>query len=303
LAIAALNYENSNNTLPTGNYFYISSWDPTFYTYGASVFVNMSQYLEQSGVYNAYNFNLGWEEWGNLTMAGIGISTLWCPSDPGAGSFSLDQADAQGFYGVNAINQSYPSYAGCQGTWTMGVEPNDGLAKFRAFLNTTNGVIYPQSATRISSIPDGTSGTLMFGERAHGIFGGEDAMSFMWWNSGWWGDTFVDTLFPINAYRTLSGQLDLNDPTNPYGGWWWVPLESASSFHPGGANFAFCDGSVHFLKETIASWKNDPNNFGDPIGIVHGSTFGEYQWGKARPQVYQALSTRATREVISSDSY
>ena len=30
----------------------------------------------------------------------------------------------------------------------------------------------------------------------------------------------------------------------------WV--DSASSFHPGGANFAFADGSVHFLKDSIS---------------------------------------------------
>jgi prepilin-type processing-associated H-X9-DG protein len=182
------------------------------------------------------------------------------------------------------------------------VEPNDGLAKFQAFLSTSKGVIYPQAAVRVASITDGTSGTFLFGERAHGIFGGEDAQAFYWWNSGWWGDTFLDTLFPINAYRTLAGQLDLNDPSNPYGGWWWVPLESASSFHPGGANFAFCDGSVHFIKETISTWQNDPNNFGDPVGVTYGP-FGEYQWGNSRPRVYQALSTRSTGEAISSDSY
>jgi prepilin-type N-terminal cleavage/methylation domain-containing protein/prepilin-type processing-associated H-X9-DG protein len=303
IALAALNYESTNQALPTGNYFYPSYGGPTPFTYGASVFVNMSQYLEQIGVYNAYNFSRGWEGPTNATIAGIGLSTLWCPSDPGAGVFDLDPADAQTFYGIKSTRQGYPSYAGCEGTWAMYVEMNDGAATYRAWQNATNGVMYSGSVTRISSITDGTSGTMLFGERAHGIFGGEDALLFYWWNSGYWGDTFVDTLFPINAYRVLSGQLDLNDPSNGYNGWWWVPLEAASSFHPGGANFAFCDGSVHFIKETIATWRNDLNNNGDPVGVAYGPVYGEYLWGQSRPRVYQALSTRATGEAIGADSY
>ena len=46
-----------------------------------------------------------------------------------------------------------------------------------------------------------------------------------------------------------------------------------ASLHPGGANFAFSDGSVHFLKQSIS--------------LV----------------TYNALGSRAGGEVISSDAY
>ena len=314
LALAAANYESANGTLPTGNYWH---YVPTFtdssgythnYRYGASVFVNMAAYFEQAAAYNAFNFTLGWELPFNSTIAGIGIASLWCPSDTGTASVQLPQANAQQFYKVNSVTQSFPSYAGCEGTWPQYTAPDDyGLASFQVWQSATNGLIYCQSATRLASITDGTSNTILFGERAHGIFGAADAPFFFWWNSGWWGDTFFDVEYPINAFRKLAANVDLADPSNPYGTattWWWVPLKSASSFHPGGANFAFADGSVRFIKESISTWVNDQNNpNGDPIGIVYGATYGEYQWGKTKPRVYQALGTRNGGEVISSDQY
>ena len=303
LALGSANYESTNGVYPTGNQWRLSDRNSN-YTYGPSVFVMMSNYIEQSQVFNAFNFNFGWESARNATIAGIGLSTLWCPSDPLANSPVDLTGDNAAFYGsTGTVRQQFLSYAGVEGTWAQYTSLNSGVPAYQAWVNASNGIIFSGSAIPVAAVTDGTSNTMMFGERAHGIFGGSDAPFFFWWNSGYWGDTFMDTLFPVNAYRKLAGQLDLNDPNNTYGGWWWVPLEGASSFHPGGANFAFCDGSVHFIKETIATWQNDPNNFGDPINQTYGP-YGEYVMAaNLNLKVYQALSTRNVGEVISADAY
>ena len=77
---------------------------------------------------------------------------------------------------------------------------------------------------------------------------------------------------------------------------------AASSFHPGGANFAFADGSVRLIKETIETWKADPRT-GYPVGVTHDAD-GFYQKGPDMQfGVYQKLSTRAGDEIVPAGSY
>ncbi len=69
------------------------------------------------------------------------------------------------------------------------------------------------------------------------------------WLCGWrWADA-------ISTYTQWHPVLPPNAPTCGNHGESWA-LITASSYHPGGVNVVFCDGSVHFISETI--------NAGDP---------------------------------------
>jgi prepilin-type processing-associated H-X9-DG protein len=158
----------------------------------------------------------------------------------------------------------------------------------------------------IAGITDGTSNTMAFAERAHGKLNASDQISWNWWTSGNNGDTIFTTLWPMNPFTktALYGPLPSTGGCDSY-------VASASSFHPGGANFAFMDGSVKFLKDSIDSWAIDPASTppGMPVGVTRepsGAPPMHRIWSVnpgAKVGVYQALSTRNGSEVISADAY
>src|SRR5262249_40606136 len=133
-----------------------------------------------------------------------------------------------------------------------------------------------------------------------------DIYGINWWTSGDYGDTTFSSIFPPNYFRS-EGEAFLPGAnggigTNPNALPKLVPRQdnfsdTVTSVHPGGANFAFCDGSVKFIKNSIHSW--------NPATLKVGGT-GSCGWNYAPTQpfgVYQALSTRNGSEVISSDQY
>ncbi len=157
---------------------------------------------------------------------------------------------------------------------------NDGLG---------NGLFFRNSGIRIAAITDGTSQTVMLEERA-------------------WGDTEGTWAGAVAGGVVLRGPFN-PCPTVATGGspYYLAPclvlvhcnmlnsnsdldsgLDDPSSFHPGGANILFADGSVHFLRSI-------PSNAGvNPDGTTR------YSPGSI---IFQALGTRAGGEVVSSDSY
>jgi prepilin-type N-terminal cleavage/methylation domain-containing protein/prepilin-type processing-associated H-X9-DG protein len=295
LALAASNYEAATGSYPPASLF-------TFPYVGFSSLLRLCPYFEQNAVYNATNFSLSYFYPDNYTIAGVGISVLACPSDPSAlASNTLE-------YGPPNFRQFHTHYSGNVGPWlawgaTLG---SSGLLTVDPQVPAhALGVIVPGGPVGSATVTDGTSNTMMFAENGHGVFNTPSQGYLHQWNTGEPTDSFLEARFPPNWGRRYSDPA--NDPGNIALAA-WAPF-NAMSFHPGGINAAFCDGSVHFLKDSIDSWVVPPPQVnGMPTGASpfpspNGNDYGLMLSPGSKVGVYQKLSTRNGGEVISADQY
>jgi len=311
IGLAAHNYISALNTFPQGIQFQPNpEAGGSCYTSG-SWFVAMASYFEQGNVFNSVNFALNMYTSQNTTISGLGESMLWCPSDSVITGLRYT-------YPAGAVTQTplpmcYSSYAGCTGdvmefyapTWNGNGAPNVCTLTTSPPQQQNNGIIFVFSNISIAGITDGTSNTMLSSERAHGKFSPGDIYCWNWWTSGNYGDTMFSTFYPMNPFNKIPQYCCQDGGPDAY-------VASASSFHPGGANFGFADGSVKFLKDSISSWPIQPGGTsvaftgggGFPVGLSRSSSTYAFAFTPGMNiGVYQALSTRNGNEVVSSDQY
>ncbi len=331
LGLALANYESSNGSYPYGmareNCGPNCLFSPNGYYVGSSPFVRMLPFIEQQPLANAYNYSLiNWTA-DNSTVGSTGLSALWCPSDGSIAGLRFTFAG----WGWDGSTQTlvYTSYAGNMGTFTKVPITIAFTAQHMAVLNQANGVFFylgwpagnppvqpdpiaPQNPGSIrpatlASVTDGLSNTFAFGEKAHGKFSQTPDVNYSIdyqyngaWISGGFGDTLFTTLYPMNPFGRIG-----DDPNSDYFYSYDAQEDNfsiaASSFHPGGCNFGFLDGSVKFVKETVNTWPYSPAN-GTPTNVSYNALTGLFSASPAQG-VYQALSTRASGEIVSSDQY
>jgi prepilin-type processing-associated H-X9-DG protein len=294
IALAAISYHEAVGALPQGMSFQVDANNPGQNQLGQvvnshSIHVALLPYLEQQPLFNAVNFNRNIFNIQNFTINSTGVAGLVCPSDPGAAVARLLPDGS--LLDPGTVTMRYTSYAGNSGIWMLWFQQDYVPQHFM------NGLFHIRSAVTMADIKDGTSQTLAFSERAHTLLDDDSALWWHWWTSGNYGDTLFCTLFPMNPFRKVNGiYVNSGDArADAY-------ISSASSLHPGGCNFAFADGSVRFLKDSINTWPYDSNT-GLPVGVTFDPN-GPYQEAPGTTRgVYQALSTRKDREVISADAY
>jgi prepilin-type N-terminal cleavage/methylation domain-containing protein/prepilin-type processing-associated H-X9-DG protein len=303
LALAAVNYESAYGVLPSSAWFGNQGpWGAPQYGHGP--FVYMLNDLEQTALFNAVNFSRSHYHPENTTVAGTGFPTLWCPSDPDVYEEDKGADPRYLFYQDGTLpspgyKQMVTSYAGNAGVYPTLYGPGWPV-QFQIEQANATGTINIHSAVRLASITDGTSTTMLFSERDWSTLKRANTYNIpdakFWWNSGFWPHTSFTTFVPPNGSKQHPEYF-------LQGSWWWINI-GASSNHPGGVNVAFTDGSVRFIKDTIASWGNDPAKGGWVEGFpaIYALPFtGDY--GRAKPSVWQALSTRRGGEVISASDY
>ncbi len=222
--------------------------------------------IEQSTLYNAYNFsqpsaNSAWEgpntnligtAYSNTTVVGTMVASFVCPSDifpsqihptnsstSGTGPYSMQMARESNYLLCSAYYTEY----NCPGVNNQGL-PNPNY----------RGAFFNDISTNVAAIRDGTSNTFLAGESLQppGHF---SSYYGPYWGSGTHTSTHGRILPPSVA---TAGACAPNGPSGifyptasiatrkrPYA---WV----YSSRHPGGVNMGMCDGSVRFIKNSIS---------------------------------------------------
>ncbi len=228
--LAALSYESQENHLPAGSFIHEAE-----FSISRSWRVEILPQLEQTSLLEQVSPNRrgGFD---NQLAAQVIPELYQCPSA------EFEQQEG-------LLRSHYEGMSGSGYASNMRWDLDDTLCG-DIFLD---GVFFPNSAVRLGQVTDGTSNTLAIGERAYWV--DKD-----WLLGATW---FEEPDESMCMYSTKNVRYPINADHEQFGYSMTDRLAPAAqrkilandiffgSHHPGGAQFAMVDGSVHFFDESI----------------------------------------------------
>jgi prepilin-type N-terminal cleavage/methylation domain-containing protein/prepilin-type processing-associated H-X9-DG protein len=294
IGLALHNYHSSQDNFPMGAAASNNSLGSAYWN-GWSAQALMLNYMEQTAIYNAINFSIDplVNNSGpfNSTALYTKINSYLCPSDPGAGRTFFNSYS--GSTGTSMNNTPNPSTGLFCYNSSFGIrDVTDGTSNTIAFGEAIvgngqsngyrgNGVLgagtgVPAPGDAFSNQPQ-TMANLQACAAAFqtNALAGTNISSNRGWYWGWGAEamSMFNTIAPPNSNQYNFNQCRYGCGGCPNYAADHSDISNATSFHSGGANFLMGDGSVRFIKSTIAL------------------------------NIYWALGTKTGGEVISSDSF
>ena len=233
LSLACHNYHDVHRVFPPG---WISVngkvHDAHHGINGAGWATMILPFLEQAPLYESFDANRAIHDPVNVPFSSTRLTSMECPSDPKPPMWSIEDEHNPG-----AILAELPTtnYIGMFGPEELdGCENSPGTAPVSNVGQCIgSGVFYHNSRVAIRSITDGTSNTLILGERK--------TDSKLGWFSTWPGMVAEGE----EAFQRILGSAD-HVPNDPH-----AHFDDFSSHHTGGTQFGLADGSVRFVSENL----------------------------------------------------
>jgi prepilin-type N-terminal cleavage/methylation domain-containing protein/prepilin-type processing-associated H-X9-DG protein len=277
IGLALHNYENSTGAFPPAgkSTYYASNPPNNQYVDGVGLLPRLLPTLEAGPTFNAINFSLDYNHISGANFTGYStvITTFLCPSavrEPSGGRDAAEAADPASSragvgYGVTDYGATCATTIDPLGR--AGGPCSTPIAIYRNCNARADGLL-KQGMTRLAEVTDGLSQTIVVTEDGGRDARFVDAFSEDFVNPAlsvtrpvppglrrfWrWAepDSAIVSSTVINNKGFPSHENTQYPQSGPSQGNSAGPNDEIYSFHPGGANALFGDGSVKFLKENL----------------------------------------------------